>query len=72
MDRHENAELVLRSAQGLLLKHIRQVVPEFPKEGIAFQRIGKHSLAHDWAYGTYAGREQADRIISTEELLGLV
>ena len=63
---HEN---VIKST---LLRHIWKIRPNFEKEQIAFQSIGKKSGAHYKAYGIFAGKQKPDREINAEELLSLL
>jgi hypothetical protein len=58
--------------KGMLLRHIRKVRPDFPKEQISFRSIGRKSKAHFKAYGIFSGRQTPDRIIHAEELLSLL
>jgi hypothetical protein len=55
--------------KGLLLRFILKWVPGFPKEAIAFQRIGKQSHAHVLAWETYKGQRKPDRRVTLRELL---
>lgn len=55
--------------KGLLLRFILKWVPDFPKEAIAFRRIGKRSRAHMLAWETHRGQRQPDRRITLGELL---
>jgi len=55
--------------KGLLLRFILKWVPGFPKEAIAFRRIGKQSHAHVLAWETHKGRRKPDRRVTLRELL---
>jgi hypothetical protein len=55
--------------KGLLLRFILKWVPGFPKEAIAFQRIGKQSHAHVLAWETHKGQRKPDRWVTLRELL---
>lgn len=65
--------------KGLLLSYIRRVRPDFPSEGLEWQRIGRHSPAHRRAHEIYRARQRwgksrakPDRIITIQELLELL
>ncbi|MFQ5873724.1 MAG: hypothetical protein ACE5JL_07970 [Dehalococcoidia bacterium] len=53
-----------------LLNYIRWSRPDFPSANVTIRRIGKKSGAHYVAYGVASGRREADRVITSEELLG--
>jgi hypothetical protein len=55
--------------KGLLLKHIRQRVPDFASENIVFGQIGKTSRAHQVAWRTYRGERVAEKRVTLGELL---
>jgi hypothetical protein len=55
--------------RGLLLGHIRQQLPNFPKEHITFRRVGKKDRCHIVALATYRGEREPDQRITGEELL---
>jgi hypothetical protein len=55
--------------KGLLLRAIRDRVPDFPAEAIAFVYVGKQSPAHRLAWETHKGRRKPDRQIALEDLL---
>ena len=55
--------------KGLLLKHIRQRVPDFASENIVFGQIGKTSPAHQVAWCTYRGERVAEKRVSLNDLL---
>jgi hypothetical protein len=55
--------------KGLLLRFILKWVSTFPKEAIAFRRIGKQSRAHVLAWETHKGRRKPDRRVTLRELL---
>jgi len=62
----EGWEGVIRS---LLLDHIRQQLPNFPKEHITFRHVGKKDRCHIIALATYRGEREPDKRITGEELL---
>jgi hypothetical protein len=55
--------------RGLLLKHIRQRVPNFAGENIAFDQIGKGSQAHEVAWRTYRGERVPEKRVTLGEML---
>jgi len=55
--------------RGLLLGHIRQQAPNFPKECIIFKHVGKKARCHTIALATYRGKRRPDKRITGEELL---
>lgn len=55
-----------------LLREIRKIRPDFPKDGILFQRIGKKSKAHYLAYGVAIGKKLADEKVTFKEILKFV
>jgi len=58
--------------KGMLLSHIRKVVPGFPKERVAFRSIGKKSRAHLKALRTYRKEGMPDRVVALQELIALL
>ena len=58
--------------KGMLLRHIRKIRPDFSKDRIQFQNIGKKSKAHIIAYKIYKREAGADRIIKAEDVLSLL
>lgn len=60
------------SIKGMLLRHIRRVRGDFPKEAIAFKRIGKKARAHLLALQTFRGQLPPDKRITEAELLALL
>ena len=55
--------------KGLLLKHIRQRVPEFASEDIVFAQIGRGSGAHEIAWATYRRERTPEKVVTLGELL---
>ncbi len=55
--------------KSFLLLEIRKINPQFLKENINFQKIGKKSRAHFLAYGAAIGRKQADLRVNSKEIL---
>jgi hypothetical protein len=55
--------------KGLLLKHIRQRVPDFASENIVFGQIGRASRAHQVAWRTYRGERVPEKRVTLGELL---
>jgi len=55
--------------KGLLLRLIRQRVPDFPGEAISFEQVGKGALAHSLAWLTRRGKRRPDKLVTVEELL---
>ncbi len=55
--------------KGLLLKHIRQRVPDFASENIVFGQIGKTSRAHQVAWRTYRGERVPEKKVTLGKLL---
>jgi len=55
--------------KGLLLKHIRQQVPDFASENIVFGQIGRASRAHQVAWRTYRGERVPEKKVTLGELL---
>jgi len=58
--------------KGMLLRLIRASGKEFEKERIVFHRVGKKSAAHFKAYRAYKGFQEADRILTAEDILALI
>jgi len=52
-----------------LLREIRKVRPDFPKENIHFQLVGKKSRAHYLAYGVEIGKKLPDKEVGYLEIL---
>lgn len=55
--------------KGLLLKHIRQRVPDFASENIVFGQISKTSQRHQVAWRTYRGERVPEKKVTLGELL---
>ncbi len=55
-----------------LLQEIKKVVPNFRKENIVFQEIGKKSRAHYVAYGVSSGKRAADMVVTARDILKFV
>jgi hypothetical protein len=55
--------------RGELLNYIRKVITDFPKSGVVFTQIGKHSPAHFAALETFLGIKKQNRTISLEEII---
>jgi hypothetical protein len=55
--------------KGLLFRFIIKWVPAFPKDAIAFRRIGRQSGAHVLAWKIHKGQRQPDRRVTLRELL---
>jgi hypothetical protein len=55
--------------KGLLLKRIRQRVPDFASENIVFGQIGKTSRAHQVAWRTYREERVPEKKVTLGELL---
>ena len=55
--------------KGLLLKHIRQRVPDFASENIVFGQIGRASRAHQVAWRTYRWERVPEKRVTLGELL---
>lgn len=55
--------------RGLLLGHIHQQAPNFPKECIIFKHVGKKARCHTIALATYRGERRPDKGITSKELL---
>ena len=53
--------------KNILLEKIWAIEPEFEKERIIFDQIGKKSNAHLLAYGITIGRLEADRKINSKQ-----
>lgn len=58
--------------KNLLLQEIRRIKPDFDRENIIFQRIGKKSRAHFLAYGVAVGKKKADIEVGAREILRMV
>jgi hypothetical protein len=58
--------------KNFLLQEIRKIKPDFGKENIIFQRIGKKSRAHFLAYGVAIGKKKADIEVGAREILRMV
>lgn len=57
---------------GMLLRHIRKIQPNFSKNSIIFKSIGKKSKAHLVAYGVYQKRLKPNKIIKASDILSLL
>lgn len=60
--------------KGMLLNHIRKVVPDCDKRNISFASIGKKARPHVIALEAFRGKQPVDhtvKISELEELLGL-
>lgn len=55
--------------RGLLLAHIRQQAPNFPKECIVFKHVGRKARCHTIALATYRGKRKPNKRITGGELL---
>jgi hypothetical protein len=55
--------------KGVLLNHLRELEPDFPKDSIIFTSIGKSSVAHHKAYDTFVKRIKPNYIVSEAELM---
>ena len=58
--------------KGTLLRLIWASGKGFEKERIVFHQVGKKSAAHFKAYGVYKGFQEADRILTAEDILALI
>jgi len=58
--------------KGMLLRYVRGIYPDWWKEKIVFERIGKKSRAHEEALQVYRGKKLPGRKISLEEFLALL
>ncbi len=58
--------------EGMLLNYLRKVEPEFSKERLLFQQIGKSSPAHRQAISTHRGKIRPDRILRLEDFLNVL
>jgi hypothetical protein len=58
--------------KNFLLQEIRKIKPDFGKENVIFQRIGKKSRAHFLAYGVAIGKKKADIEVGAREILRMV
>ena len=55
--------------RSLLLGHIRQQAPNFPKECIIFRHVGRKDRCHTIALATYRSKRRPDKRITGGELL---
>lgn len=58
--------------KGMLLEHIRTIVPDFDSEAITFREVGKKSPAHRKAITTYRRRAEPDYTVKSEEMIALL
>jgi hypothetical protein len=58
--------------KNFILHEVWKIEPDFPRQGILFQQIGKKSRAHFLAYGIAIGKKKADREVNAKEALKMI
>jgi hypothetical protein len=58
--------------KGMLTNWMRKKQPGFSPANLVFGHVGKRSPAHKMAINITRGRGKADRVLSAEEILGLL
>ena len=58
--------------RGMLLLFIRRSAPHYASDRIVFRQIGKKSPAHRLAWEVHRGIQEADHVVTEEELLSLL
>ena len=55
--------------KGMLLNAIRRIRPDFAKQNIHFQQVGKKSGCHFKAHGVFTGKQKAAQNLSFEDIM---